>query len=61
MNHASLVEPYRRANAVTVGAARNESTTEELRSAMLLYRALIEELLQSSTPVIRREAGREAA
>jgi len=61
VNHASLVEPYRRANAVTVGAARNESTTEELRSAMLLYRALIEELLQSSTPVIRREAGREAA
>jgi len=61
VNHASLVEPYRRANAVTVGAARNESTTEELRSAMLLYRALIEELLQSGTPVVRREAGREAA
>jgi len=56
VNHASLVEPYRRANAVTVGAGRNESTTEELRSAMLLYRALIEELLQTSAPVIRREA-----
>ena len=61
VNHATLVEPYRRANAVTVGAGRNESTTEELRSAMLLYRALIEELLQANTPVIRREAGREAA
>jgi hypothetical protein len=61
VNHAQLVEPYRRANAVTVGAGRNESTTEELRSAMLLYRALIEELLQTNTPVARREAGREAA
>jgi hypothetical protein len=61
VNHATLVEPYRRANAVTVGAGRNEATTEELRSAMLLYRALIEELLQGDAPVIRREAGREAA
>ncbi len=56
VNHAVFVEPYRRANAVTVGAGRNESTTEELRSAMLLYRALIEELLQVNAPVVRREA-----
>lgn len=56
VNHASLVEPYRRANAVTVGAGRNEATTEELRSAMLLYRALIDELLQTDATVVRREA-----
>jgi len=56
VHHASLVEPYRRANAVTVGAGKNEATTEELRSAMILYRALIEELLQSNAPVTRREA-----
>ena len=56
VHHASLVEPYRRANGVTVGAGRNEVTTEELRSAMLLYRALIEELLQTDAPVTRREA-----
>ncbi|HEY3628259.1 MAG TPA: hypothetical protein VGL00_18365 [Terracidiphilus sp.] len=56
VNHASLVEPYRRANGVTVGAGRNESTTEELRSAMILYRALIEELLQGDVAVTRREA-----
>lgn len=55
VNHANLVEPYRRANGVTVGAGRNESTTEELRSAMILYRALIEELLQSNAPVARRQ------
>jgi hypothetical protein len=56
VNHAALVEPYRRANVVTAGAGRNESTTEELRSAMLLYRALIEELLQADAPMSRREA-----
>jgi len=56
VHHANLVEPYRRANAVTVGAGKNEATTEELRSAMILYRALIEELLQSNPPVTRREA-----
>ena len=56
VHHANLVEPYRRANAVTVGAGKNEATTEELRSAMILYRALLEELLQSNAPVTRREA-----
>jgi len=57
VHHATLVEPYRRANAVTVRAARNEATTEELRSAMILYRALIEELLQANAPaaVTRRD------
>jgi len=56
VHHSNLVEPYRRANAVTVGAGKNEATTEELRSAMILYRALIEELLQNNAPVARREA-----
>lgn len=56
VNHASLVEPYRRANAVTVGAGKNEATTEELRSAMILYRAIIEELLQVNAPMAQREA-----
>ena len=56
VHHASLVEPYRRANGVTVGAGRNEATTEELRSAMLLYRALFEEFLQGDAIVARREA-----
>ena len=56
VHHAALIEPYRRANAVTVRAARNEATTEELRSAMILYRALIEELLQANAPVaVRRD------
>ncbi len=49
--HSPLVEPYRRANAITVRAGKNEATTEELRSAMILYRALFEELMQAKTEV----------
>lgn len=56
VNHAHLVEPYRRANAVTVRTAKDEATTEDLRSAMILYRGLIEELLQANVPATRREA-----
>jgi hypothetical protein len=54
--HSNLVEPYRRANGVTVGAGKNEATTEALRNAMILYRSLIEEFLQANAIVVRREA-----
>jgi hypothetical protein len=46
VDHARLVEPYRSAYAISQRAARNEATTEELRSAMIHYRALFDELLQ---------------
>ncbi len=49
VHHARLVDPYRRANAIVVRAGKNEATTEELRSAMILYRALFEELIQIKT------------
>jgi hypothetical protein len=56
VHHASLVEPYRRANAIVVRAGKNEATTEELRSAMILFRAIIEELLQTPVTVARSQA-----
>jgi len=56
VHHAKLVEPYRRANAVVARAGKNEATTEELRSAMILYRALVEELLQGPAVITRSEA-----
>jgi len=56
VHHAGLVETYRRANAVSLRAATNEATTEDLRSAMILYRALVEQLLQTDVPATRREA-----
>jgi hypothetical protein len=45
VDHARLVEPYRSAYAISQRAARNEATTEELRTAMIHYRALFDELL----------------
>jgi hypothetical protein len=54
VNHARLVDPYRRANGIVAQAGRNEATTEELRSAMILYRALFEELLQTNTVTLPR-------
>lgn len=56
VHHARLVEPYRRANAITARAGHNEATTEELRTAMILYRALIEELMQVPPAVSHAEA-----
>lgn len=52
--HPRLADPYRRANAIAVRAASNEATTEDLRSAMILYRAVFEELLQTRTVVMPR-------
>lgn len=56
VHHSRLIEPYRRANAITVRAGKNEATTEELRSAMILYRALFEEILEGKAPMARAEA-----
>jgi len=49
VHSARLVDPYRRANAITARAGKNEATTEELRTAMILYRALFEEMVQTKT------------
>lgn len=49
VHHARLVDPYRRANAIVALAGKNEANTEELRTAMILYRALFEELMQTKT------------
>jgi hypothetical protein len=49
VEHARLVGPYRTAHEATLRAARNEATTEELRTAVINYRALFDELLQISS------------
>jgi len=55
VRHPQLVDSYRTAHAVTVNAARNEATTEELRTAMIYYRELLDELLQTHAPMVQRE------
>ena len=56
VHYATLVEPYRRANAIVMRAGKNEATTEELRTAMILFRAIAEQLLQAPAPIARSEA-----
>jgi hypothetical protein len=49
-----LIGIYREANRVASRAGNNEATTEELRAALIQYRAIFEELVQTKTIVIKR-------
>ncbi|MGA7156506.1 MAG: hypothetical protein WBY53_06655 [Acidobacteriaceae bacterium] len=51
VNHPRVVEYYRSAHGVAARLTGEEVTTEDLRAAMLQYRALFDELLQVNTPV----------
>ncbi len=56
VNHPRVVENYRAAHAIAQRLAGNEATTEEMRTAMLQYRALFDELLQVNTNATREHA-----
>jgi hypothetical protein len=56
VNHSRTIEYYRSAHAVIVRPGKAEASTEELRSAMIDYRALFDELVQVQTPVEIRSA-----
>ncbi|WP_219462984.1 hypothetical protein [Nonomuraea rhizosphaerae] len=49
VGHASTIDHYRTAHEISGRAARKEASTEDLRQAMVHYRALFEELLQETT------------
>jgi hypothetical protein len=46
VDHPLVVENYRAAHEIAVRDARGQSTTEDLRKAMVSYRALFEDLLE---------------
>ena len=46
VDHPAIVETYRAAQAIVVRNARGDADTEELRKAVVLYRALFDELLE---------------
>lgn len=48
VEHGRTLEEYRAAHAARVRSSAGEATTEELRGAMVHYRALFEELLADS-------------
>ncbi|GAA0384775.1 hypothetical protein GCM10009530_39560 [Microbispora corallina] len=45
--HAATLDHYRQAHDISSRAARQDATTEELRQAMVHYRALFQELLEA--------------
>jgi hypothetical protein len=55
VDHPNTVNDYRTAHAIAQRQERGEASTEDLREAMLRYRSLFNELLQSSaTPKMER-------
>jgi hypothetical protein len=51
VDHPRLVENYRSAHGVAVRLGRDEASTEDLRTAMIQYRTLFDELVEEQTPV----------
>lgn len=50
VEHPGLVQNYRAAHEIAVRRSRGDADTEDLRSALLGYRNLFDELLRSDTP-----------
>jgi hypothetical protein len=55
VDHPRVVENYRSAHEIALRVGKNGASTEELRTAMIHYRFLFEELVQVSTIVERKE------
>lgn len=51
VHHANAVQHYRAARALSEGAEEGRATTEDLRQAMMHYRALFSDLLREPTTV----------
>jgi FtsZ-interacting cell division protein ZipA len=47
VDHPDVVENYRAAHASSLASERGEASTEDLRTAMIHYRALFDELLET--------------
>jgi hypothetical protein len=54
VDHPRVVENYRSAHAMALRVGKDQATTEELRTAMIHYRSLFEELVQPPVPVERK-------
>lgn len=57
VDHPHVVENYRAAHQIATANEDGAADTEQLRQAMVHYRALFEELLETSTPM-EKEVGR---
>jgi hypothetical protein len=55
VDHPRVVENYRSGHAIALRVGKDQATTEELRTAMIHYRSLFEELVQVTVAVERKE------
>ena len=55
VDHPRVVENYRSAHEIALRVGKDQTTTEDLRTAMIHYRSLFEELVQVPTTVERKE------
>jgi hypothetical protein len=55
VDHPRVMENYRSAHEIAVRVGKDEATTEELRTAMIHYRFLFEELVQVPASIERKE------
>ncbi len=56
VDHPLVVENYRSAHDIALRLGRGEASTEELRTAMIHYRSLFDELVQARVPADTRVA-----
>ena len=56
VDHPRVVENYRSAHDIALRLGRGEASTEDLRTAMIHYRSLFDELVQSQTSTDKRVA-----
>ena len=55
VDHPRVVENYRSGHEIALRVGKNEANTEELRTAMIHYRSLFEELVQVPASVEKKE------
>jgi hypothetical protein len=55
VDHPRVVENYRSAHEIALRVGKDAATTEDLRTAMIHYRSLFEELAQVPAPVGKKE------
>ncbi|MGA2570866.1 MAG: hypothetical protein ABSF23_10125 [Terracidiphilus sp.] len=56
VTYPRVMENYRVAHAIAVRPGQAEASTEELRTAMIQYRAIFDELVQAQKPIEARTA-----
>jgi hypothetical protein len=54
VDHPRVVENYRSAHEIALRLGKDQASTEDLRTAMIHYRSLFEELVQVPTTVEKR-------